>query len=357
MTNVYKIKLFRWAIKDKDNPQKELGKKDKDEYRNFCLTQNIVAVGWPAKRDRIYESAESYIQAVEGMFPEPYKSAKSWHTARNAFKDMVTQESFVWTWTDGNTYYLGKIKAGEKLLWNSGEHRKTLENKLAEYRQNEGNDPNHKIDLDEFGLWVPCQWKKIEQFDEVPGNVIARFRQTICQVKHDDGYSKFLYDPESSQLSASDFWNWAHYDDLEDLVGLYLQKEEGYFMFPSTNKQSTKDYEFELVHHSGDKKAIIQCKHKGKIDTNRLKQYKKDIYLLNVKTPVVINEPKDWTIMIDGQKCIMGKTSKYKDEENIEHNIFVFDSKKLKEWASEKNNKENRKILPVRIQKFLNFSK
>jgi hypothetical protein len=58
----------------------------------------------------------------------------------------------------------------------------------------------------------------------------------------------------------NDLFSLLHADECEDLVGLYLQFEEGYCVVPSTCKRSTPYYEFVLKHRRTGKKAAVQVK-------------------------------------------------------------------------------------------------
>lgn len=373
--NVYRIKLFRWKSLE-----------NRDEYRRFCLEKGILAVGWPAPTDINYENEERYAEKVNNMFfsskelknktPEeqekyiedkkkegkPYSNKKSWSTARNIFFEMKeNQNNFIWTQESGNSYYLGKI-TDNKIRWYGGKYRAELEEKLKEYRNN-GGDKDRVIDLKKFGLWRSCNWNG-KEFDDVPGNVIASLsaQGTMSRIPTEDQkafytYCHYLYD-ETIPTDKLSFWDLVHYDDLEDLVGLFLQKEYGYFIFPSTNKQDTKDYEYKLIQKDSNKKnreeAIIQCKHTDNIKFDKLKDYKENIFLLTVNGNIDWGKngiPRDkkvweWLNQETNEKEIIGW-------EYYQGRIKEFNAVKLKEWASKE---ENEPIMPKRIRNFIKIS-
>jgi Holliday junction resolvase-like predicted endonuclease len=73
----------------------------------------------------------------------------------------------------------------------------------------------------------------------------------------------------SSLHSLPDLFRWISYSSCEDLVALYLQ-HKGYSIIPSTNKKSTAEYEFELVHRDTGSVAAVQVKN-GKTSLDCLK--------------------------------------------------------------------------------------
>lgn len=173
-------------------------------------------------------------------------------------------------------------------------------------------------------------WKKIE-FNDVPGKVISSFvgiGTTLQRIRVDNNfkeYCKWLYEDKTYQLNKSffDYRALLHSDDLEDLLGLYLQKELKYYIIPSTNKQGTKLIEYELVRDDGTK-ACVQCKiGNSKVDDTIFQEFKDydKIYI---------------TTMNDESYDRKGS------------NVQTIRLKTLEEWAM--NNKE---ILPQRIQNYI----
>ena len=60
MTNVYRIKLIRWNSKDKDF--------DKEEYREYCLNNSVLACGWPADEECPLTDLSQYGVPSNGLF-------------------------------------------------------------------------------------------------------------------------------------------------------------------------------------------------------------------------------------------------------------------------------------------------
>jgi len=64
------------------------------------------------------------------------------------------------------------------------------------------------------------------------------------------------------------------HNELEDLVALYLQKEQGYFLVPGTHHSSTYGYEYDLVKDDGSKAlwARVQVKTKTRLNPDDYKE-------------------------------------------------------------------------------------
>ena len=206
-------------------------------------------------------------------------------------------------------------------------------------------------DYPEFGMQRRGEWKPIENKDLIPGIVLTYSRKdgTIRFIENNASfvkYCQYLYRDLAEKPQNLNFWALAHYEDLEDIVGLYLQKEEGYLIFPSTNKIGTKDYEYMLVQKSEPyKKAIIQCKNNSCISEDNWKKFEegeyddKIVYILTIKEDPHTKEKYT--------KC--SETEIF--EWSYNGRILVFNSEKLKKWA-----KDTKLILPERIKKYLEMS-
>ena len=118
---------------------------------------------------------------------------------------------------------------------------------------------------------------------------------------------------------------------MEDLLGLYLQKEKGYFIIPSTNKSSTKLIEYELRRKNNGKieKSCVQCKTGTSIVED-------DIFK--------DEEFKDYKIYIS--------TINNDNYDNKRDNVKTIYTDDLWNWA-----KDNKELLPERIQKYIEICK
>ena len=219
--NIYRVKLFT----------QKSGEHAESQHRQYCIKNNIFAIGWPIENINT-------ISEYEQVCYNKYASFQGFKISYNNLKKMQIND-FVWTQQDGRTYLLGQVKSEIYI---------------------DKNQP------DMGPVRAVEHWKEID-FDDVPGKVISSFvgigktLQRICVDNHFKEYCKWLYKDKSYKLNK-DLFNYKallHSDDLEDLLGLYLQKEFNYYIIPSTNKQSTKLIEYELVKEDGTK-ACIQCK-------------------------------------------------------------------------------------------------
>ena len=337
MTNVYKVQLFRWDLSNRDN------------YRNYAINENIVAFGWPAKET--VSSVEEYCDIGGRWFSKErkdrYTNLKSWRHVLECLRQPNENETFLWTQDDKSHFYLGLLKG-------------TLE--LPSEQNWKLNDS--QVERNKVGIVRSCEWHLIPP-NFVPGDIATfsrndgtiRLIATESDKKYNPDYihyCQFLYknydklnqESEWEKIKGVNFYQLLHTDDLEDLVGIFLQKELNYLVFPSTNKQGTKDYEFKLIRSDGEKEAIIQCKNNADIPWNTLKKYtEEDIYVLSVKE----TKKKGDSRTLDSQNICpenwdMGWQSK-------DERIKMFDALKLEDWA-----RNNQFILPKRIQNFLKFS-
>ena len=310
MTNVYKINLFNYDMSDVDKNENH----DKEHYKNYCIKEKKLGWGWTRKNPKPVFTLDDY--------HKDYGSSRSLSVACNQIKDMK-ENDYCWTYVDG-TWYLGKVK---------GDFHFGIPDEL------------HPA----FGMYRDCEWKPISDKDTVPGSISTYSRKdaTVRYISNDSSfikYCEYLYGGQEKPFGLN-FLNLVHYDDLEDLVGLYLQKH-GYYIFPSTNKQGTKDYEFKLIRTDGKKEAIIQCKSNEDIPWESLGGYtKEDIYVLSVKETKNAGNSRT---MLSKEKCSENWDMGWKSKDE---RIKMFDALKLEEWA-----RNNQTILPKRIQNFLKLS-
>lgn len=226
--------------------------KDGVNPRRFCLEKNILGVGWAiGESDNMtweeYEdkALEIYYYEDKINFKKKHGS-RSWKSAINIIKYNMKIGDLCWTRDQNGVYYLGRI-IGE---W---EYKGTKE----------------YIDADIVNI-RKCVWIKIGLIDEVPGKVINSFaaRSTVQKVWDNTAveYSKLLYNQYTSEekyelnLSNKSIYSLLSPDDCENVIGLYLQKERGYYIIPKTNRLDTVKYEFVLKHKDSGEKAIVQVK-------------------------------------------------------------------------------------------------
>lgn len=283
MTNVFILKLFTKGTIENDYASQK-----------YCLDNNYASIGWGSDEQK----------TVTEIFEER-KNDKSFMTSYNNLCRKMKEGDFVWTQANNaRDFKLGKILDEECI---------TVKDKPI------------------IGITRRCEWHDIN-FDDVPGEIINAYQRrtrTLIQ-KHNlneniINYFEYIYNP-NKDTQKLDYEKLLHYDDLEDLLGLYLQVEENYFIIPSTCKTSTKFIEYELIKKEEDetiKKACVQCK------TGETK--------VNLET-IGINDFKNYHIYLSTMK-----NDEYKGE-----NITTIKTDELWDWA-----KKNKTLLPGRIQKYI----
>lgn len=307
--NIFKINLFSYDVNDDNH--------NRDDYKKYCIDSNILGWGWQ-RGDNAKE-----VYSLED-YHKNYGKSKSLSVACNQIAPMK-EGDYVWTYVDGQ-WYLGKVFGN--FIFNAPD------------------------DYLKFGMQRKCKWKPIENKDLIPGNILTYSRKdgTIRRVENNASfvkYCQYLYGDLAEEPKNLNFWDLIHYEDLEDMVGLYLQKEENYLVFPSTNKIGTKDYEYKLIKKiEPHKKAIIQCKNNSCISEENWRnfeegEYKKyQIYILTIKEDT---HPKEKYLEYP-------ETEMFKWSFDNER-IFIFNKDRLKEWA-----RANFHILPERVKKYMAIS-
>lgn len=295
MSDFYRIKLL---TRSSGHPE---------EDRKFCFDNNLFAIGWPVDED--VKDIAQYKKSAEKKYCSGKELSGNINSSFNNMKN-IEKDDFVWTQKDARTYCLGKVNS--KIIFKSDYIRR-------------------------FGLTCSCEkWKEIN-FDDVPGVVTSYFAgpgqvlvccNSINENEDIKDYCNWLYNDKKTKIKISNYKKLLHYDDLEDLLGLFLQgsgyKGKRYYIHPSTNKLSTKLIEYELRGEDGEKIGI-QCKiGNSTVNSNNLKELTEKGYKIFVST--------------NNNRICEGK--------NIE-NITV---EELWTWA-----KNHQKILPDRIKNYISL--
>lgn len=281
---IYRIKLF--ALNE--------GEHKEENDRKYCIDNNIFAIGWG---NNYVSTFEEYKNALKGE-----KISRGQKISLNNMLNVAIGD-YVWAQKDGRTFLLGKV---------------TSDIFLDNTRKRIG--PTRK-----------CKWRYID-FDDVPGKILSCFvglGTTLQKVDVDSNFQKYcewLYENKNEKICLDNYKSLLHSDDLEDLLGLYLQKKFEYYILPSTNKQGSKLIEFELRNNHGEK-ACIQCK----IGASTVG---KEIF----------EEFKNYKIFIS--------TFRDDDYDKFGTNVKTIKIDELGKWA-----KENKNILPERIKNYIKISK
>ena len=237
------------------------------EHRDFCFEKNLFAIGWEV--DGNINTIEDYENAAKIKYCKGKNLSGNINSSYKNIKNMEIGD-YIWTQKDARTYYLGKVDS--EILFDSD---------YANW----------------LGLTRSCgEWKEIN-FNEVPGIVTSYFAGSgqvlVCCNRLNESedikkYCEWLYNKTKGKPKISDYKNLLHYDDLEDLLGLFLQygeyNDKKYYIHPSTNKLSTKAIEYELRSEDGEKIGI-QCKiGDSSVDSNTLTEFTQKGYTILVAT-------------------------------------------------------------------------
>lgn len=218
--------------------------------RRFCLERGILGVGWQVEQTGDI-TWTSYISEAKPLYKS---SGRSFTVAMNALKHRMAIGDLCWTRDHDATYYLGIVTSDWR--YESGQAHRDAD--VANVRS--------------------CLWLRAGTVDVVPGRVVNSYisGSTVQKVNGNDvrAYSEYLANKLSGELhycpSSPDksFLGLLSSDDCEDLVPMYLQKEHGYLVIPSTCKADTAAYEYVLRHSITGGKAVAQVKH-GAVDLDK----------------------------------------------------------------------------------------
>lgn len=218
------------------------------ELINECLKENekqqFLAIGWSYVYDN-KNNINSYDEFYNLVKEDLKKRGKRINHVLNVFKDTVVNDLF---WTrdlDGN-YWICRVKEKAK-------------NEL-------------KDDMD-IGAVLPVEAYKVGM--QIPGQIKASFNRPLggTAEKIDEKmieYSKYIF----NKYSKTKTYNYEKKEgsildnlpafDLEELVIIYLQLKENYYLLPSSiaKNSTTMKIECEFIEKDKDskKKAVVQVK-------------------------------------------------------------------------------------------------
>jgi len=236
-----------------------------EERVKFCLREKIIGIGWQV--DRKPSSKEDYMKLGKECVKQKKwgKWGKSWKKNANVILFRMKIGDLVWFRDTYDNYYLARI-TGE---W--------------EYRDNEEYKKMDIVNVRPVEVYKVGKGKRAE----IPGKIISIFnrRLTTHQI-HDETallFSKILFNKHSQknydniEKKSLDIFSLLSSEDLEDVVGLYLQLEKKFVLIPSSRGRNdeTLKYEFELMNEKGER-AVVQVK-SGNTKINP-KEYEKETF-------------------------------------------------------------------------------
>lgn len=208
---------------------------------DFCVKEGIIGIGWSRaiSKDNFSEEVTNpkEIQTfIWNLLKDNNKKTRGFSTASNIIVDRMNIGDYVWTRVD-SLYKLAKITSEAKYKRNNEEY---IEYDIGFYREVEYYDQSFHI-------------------SEVPGKIIASFSasSTVQNVTDKEGqlfsYSDSLFRGDSNfKINLEDWTEFFTAEDIEEIVGLYLQVKFNLYVYTSTNKRSTEKIEFELVDENGN---------------------------------------------------------------------------------------------------------
>lgn len=246
---------------------------------NYCINNNVAALGWSlisvpkAERESVI-TFEEYCDYADKLYSS-YDSIKR-------LAEQVNTDDLVWMRNIDGKYYIARVTEKSKWIFNTSDDATCHDacNQLTE-----------------------IYWKEVNsQSDEscVPGAVSTAFImgssfQRINKSGVED-YSKLLYNNITGtnhyniklDLTEKNFYSLLSPDDCEDLLYFWLYKEYGYICVPSSNKNSTPNYECVLINPKNGQHIYIQVK-KGciNIDAENYKDLDGDVWLLTTEGKVL----------------------------------------------------------------------
>lgn len=279
---------------------------------NYCLENNVLAIGWSLKDSHLGKISEDvFSEAITvrnniSSFEEYSDFIKNYgiydgkvnSNIRRFFYD-IKEDDLVWI-RSGGIYYLGRVTSDSR--W---EYNKT---QLA-------------FDMDASNQITNIEWCEIGDESDVPGAITtALIRGKTLQKINKPGvleYSQLIFNEKSNsniyknvklKKSADTFYSLLSPEDCEDLLCLWLYKKFGYIVIPSTNKKATECYECVLKDPQSGKNVYPQ-----------------------VKAGEIILHREDYA-HLDGEVWLF-TTKGYVDGEDINNNIKVADSNTLYEFV------------------------
>jgi hypothetical protein len=213
------------------------------DQRQLCLDKGIVGVGWQIDYKTVPVTWDEYCETAK----RDYGDNRSLKAALKAIKNRMQVDDLIWTRDWSGNYFLGRI--------------------LSDWYY-ETDEECSKADIVNVRK---CEWHKIGTEEAVPGKVVSSFRPArTVQIINDDTvcyFSQIIYNQKVGKpyykvenLAGKDIFSLLSTDGCEDALAIYLQVTHDYYIIPSSCKDDTMTYEFELKHRRTGKSAVAQVK-------------------------------------------------------------------------------------------------
>lgn len=218
--------------------------KHKDSFKKW-IEKDFVGVGW-SKQENFLSNLENIDISADDIRKYIYESlkkdgykTKSYTTYTNILFDKMKKNDYVWTRCNG-IYKLGVV-INECCLYNTY--------------------PDKNFIPDEYQIGFYRKVKFLEKDfveSEIPGKIVASFRipSTLQQVYENNNelstFCKAKVENKSLSFTITDWKNLLSAEDIEDIIGLYLQIEKNLYVYTSTCKKDTSLIEFQLIDCKGN---------------------------------------------------------------------------------------------------------
>jgi len=297
---------------------------------DYCISNNVAALGWslngiPDAERKSVKTFEEYCAYADKLYTS-YGSIKR-------LAEQVKADDLIWIRNKEGKYYIARVTENSTWIFNTSDDA---------------------IYHDACNQLTEISWKEINtQSDEscVPGAVSTSFIMGSAFQKINksgiEDYSKLLYNNTTKtthydiklELTEKNFYSLLSTDDCEDLLYFWLYKERGYICVPSSNKNSTPNYECVLINPKDGKHIYIQVK-KGKIniDAENYKDLDGEVWLLTTEGNVLNFEKyKNNGNMHKADPTVLYNFACSEDSDNIV-------SKSIKMWVEFLGQESNKKI-------------
>lgn len=286
---------------------------------DYCLSHNVAAIGWSLKD--IPETERKSITKFEEFCDYADKFYNSYDSIKR-LAEQVKTDDLIWMRNKDGKYYIARVTEKSKWFFNASDDATHYDacNQLTEICWKEANSQNDES----------C----------VPGAVSTSFiRGATFQRINKSGiedYSKLLYNNITKtnhydiklELTENNFYSLLSTDDCEDLLYFWLYKERGYICVPSSNKNSTPNYECVLINPKDGNHIYIQVK-KGNIDidADNYKDLDGEVWLLTTEGNILnLEKYENEGTMHKANPTVLYDFARSEDSDNIV-------SKSIKMWV------------------------
>ena len=267
---------------------------DGGDVAKFCIDNNVVAMGWQLdenNREVLQQNTtfEMFCDLADKQY-EGYSSVKRM-AQETAANDIVWMKN-------GGQYYFARITDNSEWKFDFSTEAIALDatNQLTNIHWHLASESGDESSVPGC---LTTGFIRGSTFQRINKSGINEYSQMLynMEVADKEGYR---YDKPEISLNEKDFWNLLQPDDAEDLLCLWLYREKGYVVIPSTNKKGTELYECVLIDPKAEdyKHIYIQVK-KGNvtIDAAAYDRLNGEVYFLTTEGTVKNVNKSNYTVV------------------------------------------------------------